>query len=56
MGKADTSLEQGGGRWPDLGPDILGGVAVGTAIHIRDVGDDATQQEGVGKIPPQGGP
>ena len=52
----DTGLDKGGGRLPDLGPDKLGGGAVGTSIYIQDVGDDATHWEGVGQIPPQGGP
>ena len=56
VGEADKGLEHGGGRCPDLRPYIIGNCAVGPDIQIRDVGDDATHQEGVGRIPPQGGP
>ena len=56
MGEADMSIEQGGGGCPDLGPDILGGGSVGIVVRVRDVGDDAAHQEGVGQIPPHGGP
>ena len=40
----------------DLGPDILGGGTVGIVVWVRDVCDDPTHQEGVGRIPPQVGP
>ena len=55
MGKADTSVDQGGGGCSDLGSDILGGGSVGNVVWVRDVGDDAAHQEGVERIPPQGG-
>ena len=56
VGRADAGLGQGGGGFPVLGPDIIGGGAVGTTVSFIDVGDDATHWEGVGQIPPQGGP
>ena len=52
VGEADAGLEQGRGGCRYLGPDILDSGAVGTAIRILDVGDDATHQEDVGKISP----
>ena len=48
-------IEQVGVGCPDLGTDILGGGAVGPAIRIIEVGDEATYWECVGRIPPQGG-
>ena len=56
MGEADTVLEQGGGRFPELRPNIIGGDSVGPLVWVGDVGDDSVHQEGVGQIPPQGGP
>ena len=56
MGKADTGIEQVGGEYPDLRPDILGCGSVGPVVWFRDMGDDASHQEGVGWITPQGGP
>ena len=56
MGEAGTSIDQVGGGCPELRPNKLGGVAVCSAICIQDGGDDSTYQEGVGWIPPQGGP
>ena len=55
VGKADAGVEQGGGGCPDLGTDILGGDSVGNVVRVRDVGDDAAHQEGVGRITPQYG-
>ena len=37
-------------------PDILGDGRVGIVLRVGDVGDDLTHREGVGNIPPQGGP
>ena len=45
-----------GGRCPDLRPDVLGSGPVGNALRVRDMGHIPTHREGVGKIPPQGGP
>ena len=56
MGEADTGPEQGGGRYSDPGTDTVGGVAVGSVVQIKNMGDDAAHQEGVGRIPPQGVP
>ena len=36
--------------------DLLGGGAIGPAVRVRDMSPDATYEEGVGWIPPQGGP
>ena len=55
VGDADASHDQGGGGCPDLGTDILGSGPVGPTVRIIDVGDGATHQDGVGRIPPQGG-
>ena len=41
---------------PHLGPDILFDVPVGIFVWVRDVVDDPTHWEGVGRIPPQGVP
>ena len=43
-------------RFPDLGPDILGGGSVGPVVRVGDVGDDTTHREGVGRIPSHVGP
>ena len=56
VGEADAGLEKGGGGCPELRTGILEGGPVGPAICIQDVGDDATHQEAVGRIPTQGGP
>ena len=50
------SLDQGRRRYPDLRTYILGGGEFGPVIRIRDVGDDDMHWEGVGRIPPHGGP
>ena len=39
-----------------IGADLLGGVAIGPAIRVRDMGPDTAHEEGVGQIPPLGGP
>ena len=41
---------------PGHGTDLLGGGAIGPDIWVRDVGSDTAHEEGVGRIPPQGGP
>ena len=56
MGEADAGIEQGGGGCRDLGPDILGGGSVGPVVQVIHMDDDAAHWEGVGRIPPQGGP
>ena len=48
-------IKKGGGS-PDLGPYICGGGAVNSAVQSRDMGDDATHWESVGRILPQDGP
>ena len=40
VGEADKGIEQGGGRCPDLGLDILGGISVIPVVSFIDVGDD----------------
>ena len=55
MGATDKGAEERGCGCPDLGTYILGGVPVGNVLHVRDMGDDPTHQEGVERIPPQGG-
>ena len=53
VGEADAGIEQGGGGCPDLGPDILGGSAVGPVVRFMDAGDYTAHQEGAGRIPPK---
>ena len=55
MEEANMGIDQGGGRCPDLGPDILSVSAIDPAVRIRDVGDNTAHREGVGRITPQGG-
>ena len=56
MGTADSDIEQGGRGCPDIRKYLLGGSAIGPAVRVRDMGPDAANEEGVGRIPPQGGP
>ena len=56
MGAADLYIDQGGSRCQVIGTYLLGGGAIVTAIRVRDMGPDATYEEVVGRIPPQGGP
>ena len=56
MGKDEAGLVQGGGGFLELSTDILGGGSVGPLVWFIDVGDNAAHLEGVGQIPPQGGP
>ena len=56
MGAVDLDIEQGGSGCPDIGTDLLGGSAIGNAVRVRDMGPDTAHEEGVGRIPPQGGP
>ena len=52
VGKTDKGAVNRRCVCPDLGPDILGGVIVGIFVPVRDVGDDPTHRESVGRIPP----
>ena len=56
MGAADSYIDQGGSGCPDIGTDLLGVGAIGTAIRVRDMGPDAAYEEGIGRIPPRSGP
>ena len=56
VGAADLDIEHGGSGWLDIGTDLLGGSAIFHAVRVRDIGPDAVHEEGVGQIPPQGGP
>ena len=47
---------EGGSGLSDLGPYLLGGGSFGHALWVGDMGTDAAHEEGVGKIPPKGGP
>ena len=47
---ADGGSEQGESGCPDLGPDLLGGVPVGHAIPVGDVGHDPLNWEVFGWI------
>ena len=41
---------------PDIGTYLLAGSSIGHSVRVRDMGPDAAHKEGVGRIPPQGGP
>ena len=56
VGTADSYIDQGGSGCPDIGTDLLDGVETGPDVQVRDMGPDAAYEEGVGQIPPQGGP
>ena len=56
MGAAVLGAEQGGRGCLDLGEDLRGGGSGGHALRVGDVGIDTVYQEGVGRIPSQGGP
>ena len=56
MGAADSDIEQGGSGCLENGTDLLGGSAIGNDVGVRDMGPDSAHEEGVGRIPPQGGP
>ena len=56
VGVADKNVEQEGCRWPDLGPDSLGGGSVAHALRVGDVVHENLYWECLGCIPPQGGP
>ena len=53
---ADDGVEQGGCRWTDLRPDLLGGGPVGHAVWVGDVGFDLPHWEFFGQITSQGDP
>ena len=55
MGAADLYIDQGGSGCPDIGKYLLGSGAIGPAIRVRDMSPEAAYEEGVGRIPPQGG-
>ena len=52
----DSYIEKGGSGCPDTRTYLLGGSAMGHAVWVRDMGPDTAHEEGVGRIPPQGGP
>ena len=56
VGEADAGVEKVGGVCPYLGPDILGAGSVVPVVQAGDVVYDTAHREGVGRIPPQGGP
>ena len=56
MGAADLNIEHGGSGFPEIGTYLLGYSAIGNGVWVRDMGPDAVHEEGVGRIPPQGGP
>ena len=53
MGAVDSYIDQGGSGCPDIGTDLLGVGAIGTAVRVRDMGLDAAYEEGIGRITPQ---
>ena len=55
-GATDSGIEQGGSGCPDIRTYLLVGGAIGPAIQVRDIGTEAMHKEGVGRIPPHGGP
>ena len=56
VGADDSILELGWCGFPDLGEDLPGSGSVGHNLLVRDVGHDTPHWEGLGRIPPQGGP
>ena len=56
MGATDESSGKRGCRCLYLGTNILGNGTVSVGVWVGDMGDDPTHWEGVGRIPPQGGP
>ena len=50
------NIEQGGKECPEISTDLLGGSTICNAVRVRYMGPDAANEEGVGWIPPQGGP
>ena len=56
MVAVESGIEQGGIGCPDIGTDLLGGGTIGPDIWVRYMVPDAAYEEGVGRIPPQGGP
>ena len=56
VGAADSYIDHGGSGCPDIGTDLLGGGAISPVIQVKDMGPDASYEEGIGRIPPQGGP
>ena len=56
MSAAGEVAEQGRCGCPDLGVDLLGVGSVGHVVRVVDVGGESLNWEGVGWIPPQGGP
>ena len=43
-------------EYSELKFPLLGGSTIGHTLKVRDMGPDAAHEEGVGRIPPQGGP
>ena len=56
VGASDSYIEQGGSGFPDIGKYLIGGGAIVHYVRVRDMGPGAANEEGVGRIPPQGGP
>ena len=56
MGAAGLDIDQGSRGCLDINIDLLGVGAIGANIRVRDMGTDSVYEEGVGRIPPQGGP
>ena len=52
MGAANSGIDQGGSRCPDIGTDIFGGGTIGPAIRVINMGPDTVYIEGAGIIPP----
>ena len=40
VGATDVGVDQGGGGYSDLGPDMLGGGSYSPVVRVRDVSDD----------------
>ena len=56
MGAADSYIEQGGSGFPDIETYLIGRGAIVPDVQVRDIGPGAANEEGVGRIPPQGSP
>ena len=56
MGTTVHGVGKGGSGFLDLVNNLRGGGPGGPVVWVVDVGDDTIHWEGVGMVPPQGGP
>ena len=55
VGAAELVIDKGRSGCLEMGKYLLGGGEIGPAIQVRDMGPDTAYEEGVGRIPHQGG-